>query len=110
MTSESRNAMSDDAPERVVASVWLSHEGGLHARPSIKVSQLAKRFQSSVWLALSEEGPWVDAKSVARVIGMKSPSNVLLFFAADGHDANDAIVALVDLVDSDFGNGAARAQ
>jgi phosphocarrier protein HPr len=109
MTGESGNAMPDDAisgdaPVRVVASVRLTHEGGLHARPAIKVTQLAKRFASRVWLGLSEEGPWVDAKSVARVIGMKTPSNVLLFFAADGHDANDAVGALVELVDGDFGN------
>jgi phosphocarrier protein HPr len=110
MTDESNNAMSDDESMRVVASAWLTHEGGLHARPAIKVTQLAKRFQSQVWLASSEDGPWVDAKSIARVMAMKTPSETRLFFAAEGDDATDAVGALVSLVDSDFGNGAAHAR
>ena len=93
---------------RVVGSALLSHAGGLHARPAIKVSQLAKRFQSRVWLGLTEQGPWIDAKSIARVIAMKAPSQVRLYIAAEGHDANDAVGGLVDLVASDFGDGAAN--
>lgn len=95
---------------RVVGSALLTHAGGLHARPAIKVAQLAKRFQSKVWLGLSEEGPWIDAKSVARVIAMKAPSHVRLYIAAEGLDASDAVGALVDLVTSDFANGAAHAR
>jgi phosphotransferase system enzyme I (PtsI) len=110
MKNDFGNAMSDNESVRVVAFAFLSHEGGLHARPAIKVSQLAKRFQSRVWLALSEEGPWIDAKSVARVIAMKAPSQIRLFFAAEGDDANDAVGRLVDLVASDFENGAAHAR
>jgi phosphocarrier protein len=110
MKDDLRNLMPDSAPPRVVASTFLSHEGGLHARPAIKVSQFAKRFQSRVWLALSEDGPWVDAKSVARVIAMKVPSQIPVFFAAEGDDANEAVGGLVELVASDFGNGAAHAR
>ena len=110
MKDDLRNAMSGDASIRVVASAFLSHEGGLHARPAIKVSQMAKRFHSRVWLGLSEEGPWIDAKSVARVIAMKVPSRIHLFFAAEGDDASDAVGGLVDLVASDFENGAAHAR
>ena len=103
-SNESNNAMSDEVSIRVVASTLLAHEGGLHARPSIKVIQLAKRFQSKVWLAASEEGPWTDAKSIAQVIAMKIPVQTRVFFSAEGDDANDAVDALVSLVDSDFGN------
>ena len=38
----------------------LTHAGGLHARPAIKLTQLAKRFESAVWVALAEHGPWTD--------------------------------------------------
>ena len=108
MNDDSSAAMNGNESVRIVASALLTHVGGLHARPAIKVSQLAKRFQSRVWIASSEEGPWVDAKSVARVIAMKAPSNMPVFFAAEGGDANDALVALVGLVDSDFENGEAH--
>ena len=109
-SAESNNAMSNDVSIRVVASTLLLHEGGLHARPSIKVIQLAKRFQSMVWLAASEEGPWIDAKSIAQVMAMKIPVQTRVFFAAEGDDANDAVEALVSLVDCDFGKDATHAQ
>ena len=48
----------------------LTHVGGLHARPAIKLTQVAKRFESAVWIALAEHGPWIDAKSIARVMAL----------------------------------------
>src|SRR5690349_3225574 len=55
------------------ACAVLTHEGGLHARPAIKLTQLAKRYDAAVWIALTEHGPWTDAKSIARVMAMKTP-------------------------------------
>jgi phosphocarrier protein len=83
----------------------LTHEGGLHARPAIKLTQLAKRFESAVWIALAEHGPWTDAKSIARVMAMKTPHMATLYFVAEGDDANDATSALARLVESDFADG-----
>ena len=80
----------------------LTHEGGLHARPSIKLTQLAKRFECAVWIALAEHGPWTDAKSIARVMAMKTPHRATLYFMAEGDDADEATSALAKLVDSDF--------
>src|SRR4029077_10340871 len=39
---------------RARSSAVLTHEGGLHARPAIKLTQLAKRFESAVWISLAE--------------------------------------------------------
>ena len=83
----------------------LTHEGGLHARPAIKLTQLAKRFESAVWIALAEHGPWTNAKSIARVMAMKTPHMATLYFVAEGDDANDATSALARLVESDFADG-----
>jgi phosphocarrier protein len=80
----------------------LTHRGGLHARPAIKLTQLAKRFESTVWVALAEHGPWTDAKSIARVMAMKTPHMATLHFIAEGEDADDAASALTRLVESDF--------
>ena len=80
----------------------LTHEGGLHARPAIKLTQLAKRFDAAVWIALAEQGPWTDAKSIARVMAMKTPYRATLYFAAEGDDAEQASIALAKLVESDF--------
>ena len=83
----------------------LTHEGGLHARPAIKLTQLAKRFESAVWIALAEHGPWTNAKSIARVMAMKTPHMATLYFVAEGDDADDATSALARLVESDFADG-----
>ena len=87
---------------KALSRAKLAHEGGLHARPSIKVTQLAKRFAAQIWIGLSDNGPWVDAKSVARVMAMKTPNHAILYFAADGADADAAVSALAQLVESDF--------
>lgn len=86
----------------------LTHAGGLHARPAIKLTQVAKRFESAVWIALAEHGPWIDAKSIARVMATKTPYMATLYFVAEGNDAAEATSALARLVESDFaddGNG-----
>jgi phosphocarrier protein len=82
----------------------LTHEGGLHARPAIKLTQVAKRFESAVWIALAEHGPWIDAKSIARVMATKTPYMATLYFVAEGSDAAEATSALAKLVESDFAN------
>ena len=99
MTSESMNV---GALPRARSCALLTHEGGLHARPAIKLTQLAKRFESAVWIALAEQGPWTDAKSIARVMAMKTPHMATLYFVAEGEDADVATSALANLVESDF--------
>ncbi|MEW6689613.1 MAG: HPr family phosphocarrier protein, partial [Pseudomonadota bacterium] len=47
--------------KRANGSVVVRHEVGMHARPSVKLTQLAKSFASKIDLGLSAEGPWVDA-------------------------------------------------
>jgi len=90
---------------RAQSCAVLTHEGGLHARPAIKLTQLAKRFESAVWIALAEHGPWTNAKSIARVMAMKTPHMATLYFVAEGDDADDATSALARLVESDFADG-----
>lgn len=87
---------------KISGSARLFHRNGLHARPAIKLTKLAKCFRSTVALGLSEDGPWIDAKSIVKVMGLKAPSEITLFFEAEGNDAPAAIAALVALVTSDF--------
>ena len=86
----------------VVASVRLRHEAGLHARPSVKLTKLAKKFSSRIFVAASAEGPWIDAKSIVKVMAAKTPKDSILHFRAEGADAQAAVDALVALVDGDF--------
>ena len=92
----------------VTATALLTNEIGLHARPSVKLTQLAKTFGATVELALAAGGPWVDAKSPVRIMRVKAPKGTLLHFRASGADAKSAVVALVDLVERRFDEAEAR--
>lgn len=95
--------------EEMQASVVIAHEAGLHARPSVRLTKLAKGFAAKVEIAASPEGPWVDAKSIVRVMAMKVPQNSTLELRAQGTDAAEAVAALVALVEADFEEAPAHA-
>ena len=84
------------------SSVVIEHEVGLHARPSVKLTQLAKSFQSRIEIATAADGPWIDAKSIVKVMGSKTPKGALLHVRAEGEDAETAVQAIVALVERDF--------
>lgn len=92
------------------AIVLITHEVGLHARPSVKFTKLAKSFAAEVEIALAANGPWFDAKSIVKVMAAKAPKGTLLHIRASGDGAKEAVGALVDLVRRDFDEGADHAR
>ena len=95
--------------EWTTGSVLITHAVGLHARPSVKLTKLAKGFASTIEIASTAEGPWVDAKSIVRVMAMKSKQDTVLFVRARGPDAGPAVAALGSLVERDFDEDPAHA-
>jgi phosphocarrier protein len=89
------------------ASTLLTHAAGLHARPTLKLTKLAKTYAATIEIAVTPDGPWIDAKSVVKVMAMKAPRGSTLHFRANGDKADEAVAALVALVDRDFDEGAA---
>lgn len=87
------------------ARVLVTHDVGLHARPSVKLTKLAKGFGARIDLALGADGPWIDAKSIVKVMATKAPKGSTLYLRAEGDDADRAIEALVGLVERDFDEG-----
>jgi len=83
-------------------SVVITHDIGLHARPSVKLTKLAKGFASAVQVASDANGPWIDARSIVKVMAMKVRQNTTLYVRAHGSDAAAAVAALVDLAERDF--------
>jgi len=88
--------------KRANGSVVVRHEVGMHARPSVKLTQLAKSFDARIDLGPSPEGPWVDAKSIVKVMRTKTPRDAVLHFRAEGEDAESAVRALIELIERDF--------
>ena len=83
-------------------TVEITHDVGLHARPSVKFTKLAKRFSARIEIAADPEGPWIDAKSIVKVMGAKIPQGTILQLRAIGTDAQPAVEALIDLVNQNF--------
>ena len=93
----------------VTASALLTNAVGLHARPSVKLTQLAKTFAATVEIALAADGPWIDAKSPVKVMRVKAPQGATLHVRAIGDDAAAAAAAVVDLVARKFDEADAEA-
>lgn len=83
-------------------SVVITHDVGLHARPSVKLTKLAKGFAATIEIASDRQGPWIDAKSIVKVMAMKARQNSTLFVRASGADAEAAVAAVTGLVTRDF--------
>ncbi|GAB4166934.1 MAG: HPr family phosphocarrier protein [Thalassobaculales bacterium] len=80
----------------------LTNAVGLHARPAVKLTQLAKSFASSIAFSLAPDGPWTDAKSPVKVMRVKAPKGATLYFRVSGEDAEAALAALLALVRDRF--------
>ncbi|GGF47485.1 phosphocarrier protein HPr [Aliidongia dinghuensis] len=87
----------------MIASAELTNPAGLHARPSVKLTGLAKSFSCAVEIALSADGPWVDAKSPVKVMRVKAPRGSVLHVRTTGAGANAASEAVMALVREGFG-------
>ena len=98
-------APSDSVPKTNamhIGSALLVNDVGLHARPSVKLTQLAKRFGAHIEFARETTGPWVDAKSPVKVMRFKAAKGEMLHFRAKGADAAEALAAIVSLVERGF--------
>jgi phosphocarrier protein HPr len=84
------------------AEVVVTHPTGLHARPAVKLTRLAKTFSASVRLRALPAGEWADAKSMVRVLAMRCRADTRIELAAEGDDAAAAVTALKELVERGF--------
>ena len=92
---------------RSEARVVVTNPTGLHARPAVKLAQLAAGFDANIEVRAGDDGEWVRARSTARVMKLKAGPQSTIHFRAEGSEANDALSALVDFVRRDFDEGPA---
>jgi phosphocarrier protein HPr len=93
---------ADADGETAKGSVMLVHAVGMHARPAVKLTKLAKRFSATIAVRVAGAADWIDAKSVAKVMAMRASPESIIEFEARGADAQAAVNALVSLVALDF--------
>ena len=86
----------------VTGNAVVQDPTGLHARPAVKLTKLAKSFAASVEVKAGSEGAWVNAKSPNAVMKLKAAHGETLHLRADGDDAMTAVQELVALVERNF--------
>ena len=74
---------------------------GLHARASAKLTHLASRFKSQVFL--SRNGRRVNAKSIMGVMMLAAARGATVMLETEGEDEGEAMEALAALVAARFG-------
>ena len=96
--------MSDDESDMqwVGGEVTIIDRVGLHARPAVKLTKMAKSFKSAVEIRAFENRNWVDAKSPNAVMKLQADYKSPLYVRAAGIDAAQAVREIIDLVDRNF--------
>ena len=84
-----------------VKEAIVNNQVGLHARPATFFIQKANEFKSSIWVEKDERR--VNAKSLLGVLSLGIVKGTAINLIADGADENEAVEALVALIDSNFG-------
>ncbi len=83
--------------------IELCNELGLHARASSKFVELAKRFASSVSVRVEGRSQAVDGKNIMALLLLEATSGVMLEIDAQGEDAEQALEAVIELIENKFG-------
>jgi phosphocarrier protein HPr len=87
----------------IKTSVTINNKLGLHARASAKLTKLAGSFESEVWMSRGERR--VNAKSIMGVMMLAAGLGSSVEIETTGSDEQQAMDALVALIDDKFGEG-----
>lgn len=85
------------------ASTTISNKLGLHARASAKLTKLASSFSCEVWMSKGERR--VNAKSIMGVMMLAAGKGSEVQIETLGDREQDALEALLALIDDKFGEG-----
>ena len=80
--------------------VTVNNQVGLHARPATFFIQKANEFKSSIWVEKDERK--VNAKSLLGVLSLGIVRGTAITISADGADDEVAVIALAELISSNF--------
>ncbi len=86
---------------RLTAAAKIINKKGLHARAAAKVVEAAARFQSLV--TVSKDGQTVDARSIMGLMMLAANLGSEIKIEAEGPDAEEALHAILALVEAKFG-------
>ena len=74
---------------------------GLHARASAKLTQLAAKYKSEVWMTRNKRR--VNAKSIMGVMMLAAGKGAVVHLEVEGPDEEACFAALSQLIQTKFG-------
>ena len=80
--------------------VEIINKLGLHARASAKLTQLASKFKSEVWMTRNKRR--VNAKSIMGVMMLAAGKGSVVTLETDGPDEKECFEALLGLINAKF--------
>lgn len=86
-------------------SIVVNNEHGLHARPADLFVRCANSYTSTIKISNETKTPEkkANAKSILGVLSSGIHAGDTVHIMADGDDAEQAIAALKELIDTNFG-------
>jgi phosphocarrier protein HPr len=81
----------------------VQHPSGLHARPASVFVKTASQFKSDIRVVFGEKD--VNAKSILSVLTLGANQGANITIKAEGEDSDQALKALTELIESNFGEG-----
>jgi phosphocarrier protein len=82
-------------------TVTIPNKAGLHARPAAALVRLASQYESDFFIHLF--GYRVNGKSILGVMTLAAEQGAELELEMDGPDEEDAMEAVVELIEDGFG-------
>ncbi len=84
--------------------ITVSHGAGLHARPAGEFVKTASKFPCDIQVRnMTENGDFVNAKSILSVLTLGANQGVVVEINAEGEQADQAIGVLKELIENNFG-------
>jgi phosphocarrier protein len=83
--------------------ITIANRLGLHARAAAKLVSVANGYVADV--TLEKQGQRVNGKSIMGVMMLAASKGTVLKLKVDGEGEQEAMHALVELIDNKFGEG-----
>lgn len=93
---------SAPASPQASAVVEVTHDIGLHARPSVVFTRLAKSYPCTIGVEVNGDGVWLNGKSIVKIMGARIRKGFVVAIRAEGTGAVEAVAALRALVERNF--------
>ena len=84
-------------------NITVQHPSGLHARPASVFVKTASQYKSDIRVVFGEKD--VNAKSILSVLTLGANQGANITIKAEGEDSDQALKALTELIESNFGEG-----